>query len=181
MFSLAAFEIKSDQPRVFHEGEIIEGLAKVLRIRRGKVFLRELKTRRLLYHDIPINEIIPRAEFAVVAKGISSLSPKDFVIDRAQLDRYTSDLGAILQQARAVPELDSHGQMHGFRMAMMQPGSLFEKIGLRQGDVITSVNGDRLNSAQKGIELYNQFRSDSSFRIEVLRNGRTEVISYSVR
>jgi general secretion pathway protein C len=78
-----------------------------------------------------------------------------------------------LKQATVVPS--SGG---GFLVRRIQPGSLYEKLGMRAGDIIKSVNGQPINTAEDAIRLYQQMSSISSVQMEIMRGGKSESIYY---
>ena len=78
-----------------------------------------------------------------------------------------------LKQATLVPS--SGG---GFLVRQIQPGSLYEKLGVRAGDVIKSVNGQPINTAEDAIKLYQQMSSISSVQMEITRGGKSESLNY---
>ncbi|MHB1140902.1 MAG: type II secretion system protein N [Sulfuricaulis sp.] len=78
-----------------------------------------------------------------------------------------------LKQATLVPS--SGG---GFLVRQIQPGSLYEKLGMRAGDVIKSVNGQPINTAEDAIRLYQQMSSISSVQMEITRGGKNESLYY---
>ncbi|BAV33858.1 hypothetical protein SCL_1553 [Sulfuricaulis limicola] len=78
-----------------------------------------------------------------------------------------------LKQATLVPS--SGG---GFLVRQIQPGSLYEKLGMRAGDVIKSVNGQPINSAEDAIRLYQQISSISSVQMDITRGGKSESLYY---
>ena len=51
----------------------------------------------------------------------------------------------LLRQARAVPHRQN-GKTVGFKVVGNRSNSLFRSLGLRSGDVLTSVNGESLDS-----------------------------------
>ena len=79
------------------------------------------------------------------------------------------------QQARVIPFAGG-----GFVMSQIQPGSLYEKLGLRAGDVIKTFNGQPLNSAEDAMRLYQQMSSFSSVQMEIMRGGRSEFLYYQL-
>ena len=97
------------------------------------------------------------------------------VVDRRQLQQ---QLGKpeFLSQALIVPNPDG-----GFLVRQVQPGSLYEKLGLRQGDVIRNVNGQTLTSMDDVMRLYQQFGSAQRVLVEVQRQGRNETLYYDMR
>jgi general secretion pathway protein C len=97
------------------------------------------------------------------------------VVDRRQLQQ---QLGRpeFLSQALIVPNPDG-----GFLVRQIQPGSLYEKLGLRPGDVIRNVNGQALTSMDDVMRLYQQFGSAQRVLVEVQRQGRNETLYYDMR
>lgn len=87
-----------------------------------------------------------------------------------------SELGAgfgkIINAARLVPNL-ADSQMNGFKIFAIDPSSLFSKVGLQNGDIITQVNDVSLKNPDQGFALYEAFRNEREVRISVLRNGST--------
>jgi general secretion pathway protein C len=97
------------------------------------------------------------------------------VVDRRQLQQ---QLGKpeFLSQALIVPNPDG-----GFLVRQIQPGSLYEKLGLRPGDVIKNVNGQALTSMEDVMRLYQQFGSAQRVLVEVQRQGHNETLYYDMR
>lgn len=97
------------------------------------------------------------------------------LVDRRQLQQ---QLGRpeFLSQALIVPNPGG-----GFLVRQIQPGSLYEKLGLRPGDVIRNVNGQALTSMEDVMKLYQQFGSAQRVLVEVQRQGRNETLYYDMR
>ncbi len=66
----------------------------------------------------------------------------------------------------------------GFLMKQIQPGSLYEKLGLRTGDVLKSINGQPLNSAEDAMRMYQQLSNISDVQLEIVRGGKPETLYY---
>jgi len=81
-----------------------------------------------------------------------------------------------LSQALIVPNAGG-----GFRVGQVQAGSLYERLGLRVGDVIRSVNGQPINSMDEVMRLYQQFGSVKEVNVEVLRAGVPQTLHVSLR
>jgi len=78
---------------------------------------------------------------------------------------------ALYSQARIVPKWEE-GEMVGVQLNQVKPGSLYEKIGIQSGDVITSLNGIQIDSPQASSRLLTEFTQAEEFRIEI-EGGRT--------
>lgn len=85
----------------------------------------------------------------------------------------------VLRQASIVPNASG-----GFLVRSMKPGSVYETLGLRTGDVIRGVNGEPINSLSDALKLYARLRSGNAagpVTVEVSRAGRTETLQYHLQ
>ncbi|MDH5637244.1 MAG: hypothetical protein OEZ04_02000 [Nitrospinota bacterium] len=103
------------------------------------------------------------------------------MISKIYLESQLKNMNQLLTQVRAVPNLDSSGNTNGFKLFAIQKGSIFEKIGLSEQDVVQSINGVELNSAEKGLELFQVLRNESNFNVDVLRGGNKTTLRFSTR
>ena len=95
-----------------------------------------------------------------------------YTVEREQLaaQMRTPDF---LRQATMIPSKSG-----GFQVQQIQAGSLYEKLGLRAGDVIKAVNGQPINSADDAIRLYQQIPNIGSVQMEITRGGKAENLYY---
>jgi len=166
------------------DGEI-ENIARVTAIERRKVIFRNLNNNRLEFIEIPKDNAVSfgvGAPPAPTGGGIDKKSEFEFTVDQALITAQTADLGAVLQQARMVPNIvpGTGGQVQGFRFVAIQPGSVYEKLGFKPMDVIKKVNNDDVNSPTKAMEMYNALKTEGRITLTVERNGRDETFIYNV-
>ena len=107
--------------------------------------------------------------------GIKRNSNNSFTISRDQLTQQMQN-PEFLTQALMVPNAGG-----GFLVREIQPGSVYQKLGLRVGDVIKNVNGQPVNSVEDVMRLYAQFGSASNVQIDVRRAGRDESLVYNIQ
>jgi general secretion pathway protein C len=110
---------------------------------------------------------------AAIPEGlVRETAPNQYTVARDKLSEHmrTPDF---LSQATLVPS--SGG---GFLVRHIQPGSLYQKLGLRVGDVIKSINGQPLNTAEDAVKLYQQMASLNSVNLEIMRSGKIESLNY---
>jgi len=76
----------------------------------------------------------------------------------------------------AVPVVvKKRGKQIGYRLQAQQKGNeLMQEVGLEANDVITEINGIKLNNPQNGLGALRQLSTANSVSITVMRNG-TEV------
>lgn len=176
---------KNDMVPVKVDGVIPENVGTVTKIERNKVIFRNNMTQRLEYIEM-------KEEGTKINFGVSAFKPQqvgevlkkgetEFELKRGDIDRLTSNLPDLLQQARAVPRMGPNGQIECWNIADLQQGSLYERLGIKRGDCIKSVNGEKVDSPAKAMELYNALRSNSNaINIGIERSGRDENFNYNI-
>ena len=104
-------------------------------------------------------------------------SGTNFTVDRSTLTQQMQK-PEFLSQALMVPNAGG-----GFLVREIQPGSVYEKLGMRPGDVIRSVNGQPINNMEEVMKLYQQLGGINrmgNIAIDVTRGGRTESLQYNI-
>ena len=112
--------------------------------------------------------------------GIHRVAPNRYVLDRSTVDGNLQNMSKLFTEIRAVPNLQN-GTSNGFRLSEIESGSIFDKIGLKDGDVLTSVGGQPVNDPGKAIALLPTLRSSSSISLTVMRNGAPMQFYYNIR
>ncbi len=102
------------------------------------------------------------------------------IIHRSYLNRSIQNFPKLLSQARVVPHFNQ-GKADGFVINNIVPNSLYQHIGLRNGDIILKVNGQAITSAQQGMQMYQALQNASSIDLELRRNGATLPIHYQIQ
>jgi len=69
----------------------------------------------------------------------------------------------------------------GFKMVSLEKGSVYERLGLKQGDVIKTINGKPVNNPKDAMELTNLLKSTDKIEIELLRDGSTQKMTYQIK
>ncbi len=186
--SIAALEIKGkNKSGSYMVGADVDGFCKIEKISRNVVFIRNSSNGMLEYIEMTkgANKVAfdsVKAGSTNTAKNVLSTGSNQFTLSRATLLKYTNDLSSILMQARAVPNRDNAtGEINGFRILDMQPGSIYEELGFQRMDVIKGVNGEPVDSIQKAMEMYNTLKNGNQVKIQIERGGRAETFTYDIK
>jgi general secretion pathway protein C len=102
------------------------------------------------------------------------------VINRNEIESSLKDMGTMLSQAQIRPYY-TEGAPDGFIISNIRPGSVYEKVGLMNGDVIQGADDRRLITAEDVTSLYNTLKAGSSLTLRVLRGGRQETLQFAFR
>ena len=87
-----------------------------------------------------------------------------------------TNLNHLATQARIVPARKENG----FKLFSIKPGSIYKKIGLKNGDIIKSINGIDLSSPDKALEAYQRLRSADKLSLDIVRRGKKESLDYTI-
>jgi type II secretory pathway component PulC len=91
------------------------------------------------------------------------------------------DLPNILMQASAEPVMDASGNIMGFMLDQIEAGSIYEKSGIQNGDIIKSINGEELNNIQATVKLLHTLKSAENIDMEIDRKGTSMPFSIKVQ
>ncbi len=184
--SLAAIQDKGDNKLYpVRIGDMIGENVQIVSVEARKVIFINSTARRKEFLEIPEDPAIKistanlRPKSAPTA-GINQLEENRFVIGRQEIDSQMANFNALLTQARAVPEMRG-GQMVGFRLTQIVPNSFYQKAGFKDGDVIRSVNGEKVTDAAKAFELLQGLKSMSSLDMTIERGGKEVNFNYDIR
>ena len=112
--------------------------------------------------------------------GVEQVSDTEFIIDEAELQNQLANINQLILQARVVPNF-SAGKIDGFKIFAIKPNSIFRKLGLRNGDVLVSVNGVLLDNPQKGLQVFQDLQGQRQFNIDLRRRAENMSYNYEVR
>lgn len=86
----------------------------------------------------------------------------------------------ILRKAVIEP-YTANGQMEGLKIGGLENIKLAKDLGLKNGDIIRTVNGHRLTSKQKAYQVLKKARSQPTINLELLRGDETKRLSFVLR
>jgi len=112
--------------------------------------------------------------------GIRAVGPGQYAIERPYFENQLKNISGLLVQIRAIPNRDKDGTINGFKVFQIQQGSMFNRIGLKNNDVIRQINGQALNSAEAGLALFSSLKNETHFAIDLLRNNEKKTMAIDV-
>jgi general secretion pathway protein C len=91
-----------------------------------------------------------------------------------------SYLEDVFHKARIEPYVQQ-GQTEGLKISGLQDTPLTGLFGLRNGDVVQTLNGQSLTSKQKAFQVIQKARTQSKLQLQILRNGKAKDLSVDLR
>ncbi|VEN72554.1 conserved hypothetical protein [Candidatus Desulfarcum epimagneticum] len=99
---------------------------------------------------------------------------------RSVIEKSLTDISGLMKDIRVRPHLEN-GRPAGMALSRVRPSSIFRKMGLAGGDILTGVNGKRIQSAGDAMRLYQGLKNDRSISVDIIRRGRKHIIDYSFK
>lgn len=185
--SIATIEVKSKNATLaLRVGKDIPGIATLVRVERNKAIIRNLGNNRLEFIEIKqasklaFNSSKP---MTTSNKGgeVKVTGQNRYEVNRADVLKYTSDMASVLQQAAMQPRRNANGEIECFKFLAIQPGSIYTQLGFQVGDCLKGVNGEKIDSPAKAMEMYNALKTSNNIKIQVERDGRDQENDYTVK
>jgi len=107
----------------------------------------------------------------------STRAPTDW---QQTVERLRQNPEELAKRVQIVPVLDN-GKLSGVRISAGTDTALIHQIGLRPGDIVTSVNGAPVDSVARGQQILDSLRTASSARVTVLRDGKPTDVTVSLK
>lgn len=97
----------------------------------------------------------------------------------AEVEKSFENFSELVRQALVVPFMKD-GAAVGFQIQRIQPGSVFQRLGLQNQDVIRSVNGEPITTADQALRLFSLFRNERNVTLDVDRGAQSLKMSYII-
>ena len=101
-------------------------------------------------------------------------------IAQDELQGSINNINELLTQVRIRPYF-RQGKPEGLIVSQIQADSIFNKLGLMNGDIIGSVNGKQMSSPEEAFQLYNSLNEGSQVSIEITRRGQKKLFIYDIQ
>jgi general secretion pathway protein C len=141
----------------------------VARIERGRVILDNAGRREELKLSDEIRparapRVAKRASRSRRSRSRAAKPPKPEPSARGGLD---IDASALLKQARILPKYED-GVMVGIEISKIQPDSLYEQVGVQEGDVVMELNGVKIDSPAASKSLMDAIKEGQTLEMLVM-------------
>jgi general secretion pathway protein C len=100
---------------------------------------------------------------------------------RSMINNAIQDVSKLMTQVKITPKLGEDGRQEGLSMSNIKPNSIFRRMGLRNGDVLKSVDGQEIQSVDDALKLYENLRSADAVSVQIQRRGTERTIEYNIR
>jgi type II secretory pathway component PulC len=184
--SIASVQVRG-KPLNVREGDKIKSMAKVSRIDRLYMIVKNLKTGDCEYVERKgsqshkkLNILNPtlgkKVMDKVMEQGIKNVG-NHFTIKKAVKEKMLNNISQVLTQAKAIPIRSADGNMN-FKITEIEAGSIYSQLNIQNGDVITRINGKPIQGINEVMNMFGSFREMSNLSLSIKRNGEEENLDY---
>ncbi len=164
----------------YHLGEKLPDDGQIEEIRRNRVKIRN-RDGSLTTLEILEAQAAPAANKRPAGKTpeIRQVGENRWQIPRTTAEASRQNLSEELRLAQMQPRI-IEGRTDGFLIRSIKRSSMLNKLGLRRGDVIMSVNDIALDSPEKALQVFQQLREARQINLAVERKGKAMTFAYEL-
>jgi len=178
-FSGAVLEDASGQTFYRINQKLPDG-SEIIKVQRDKIILRRADSSTTEIQVVDDTKIVNVSKPVANGAGVRKLAEGKFMVDQREVTASTENISQLLTQARALPYMEQ-GKTVGFRISEIVPGSLYEKIGLLNGDIIQKINSQDVDDPAKFFQMYQSLKEERSISIDLMRGGQRQTLNYEIQ
>jgi general secretion pathway protein C len=169
---------KTRKQTLIKPGDLVSG-AKVVRIKRNAIdVMIDKQALTLKIEERTEAPIVPPASDKTPSAPVASGGT--ITVNRSEIEAALSDMGSMLRQAQVQPYFKA-GVPEGFIITNIQPGSLYQRMGIVNGDILQGADGRKIQTADDMVSLLNTLKGASGAALSLMRRGKQQTLDYQFR
>jgi len=113
-------------------------------------------------------------------QGIQKLAERRYAIKRSTLDLALRNLGLLARSVRVMPDARD-GKPFGFRLFAIGADGPVAKLGLRNDDVLVSINGLDIATPERVLDAYSKLKTAPRLVLALIRERHEIAQEYTIR
>jgi general secretion pathway protein C len=177
-------EPRKREQNLFRVGDTLEG-AQVKEIRREQVILtvngrdEVLRMAEAPSRSQPVAANAPAQAPSTPFQEEGGGGSQQVNLSRSEVESAMDNVNSLMRQARIRPHF-RNGKPDGLTLSRVRRDSIFTRLGLRSGDIITGVDGQPIQSVDDALKFYNSLKSASNLNLQIRRRGQTQTLQYAI-
>ena len=115
-----------------------------------------------------------------MAKGIEKVNDTNYNLSRSMLTKVLDNAGKIIGIAAVAPKMEG-GRSIGMEIRGIRPNTLLTKLGIQNGDLLESINGQSLSNPDAALGAYTTLRTADKFNLTIRRGDQSMTINYNLQ
>lgn len=171
--AFAVMEEKNKKKQgLYQTGDKIQG-AVIRKVLRGKVILRVKGKDEVL--EMEQSKAGKRGSRA--GSGGTRGDGYTITVGHDDLQKSLGNINSLLTQVRIRP-LVKNGKPDGLVLSHVKRGSIFSKLGLKNGDVVKRIDDKEIKSPDDAFAFYNRLKSGAELSLEIRRGSEMKTLNY---
>ncbi|KPL25668.1 MAG: hypothetical protein AMJ75_00125 [Phycisphaerae bacterium SM1_79] len=179
-------DIRTKVQDLYETGDVIQG-ARIEKIERNRVILLNEGTHEVLDLSVanggsaPVERTVRDevSEKPSAAEAVKITSPTEREIDKRAFLAKIGGMEAVLKTVKVSPYV-VNGEAKGLRITGLEGLSMARYVGLENGDVIQTINGQSVTNKRKAFQVLRKARLLSSSDIQLLRGKEEMALSFRI-
>lgn len=159
---------------LYRHDDIVQG-AQIKKILREKVILSVNGNNEILHIVEPQSSGKARRIRNVSNRQRKQPVRQRRVLRSSQIQKALSNIDTLMSQANIRPHAD------GFKITRIRPSSIFRRMGLRNGDIITAANNQPIDSVSDAMDIWQDLTAGGETSLKIKRRGRTRIFDYRIK
>ncbi|WP_373029964.1 PDZ domain-containing protein [Sulfurovum sp.] len=101
------------------------------------------------------------------------------IIDKSLVDHYAKNMDDIYKNI-GISEVKKGNDLQGFRISFVRKGTPFAKLGVKRGDVIKAINGQKIDSYDAAFDVYKNISNIDNLTLVIERGKEEMELEYEV-
>ncbi|MGB8413695.1 MAG: type II secretion system protein GspC [Candidatus Binatus sp.] len=111
---------------------------------------------------------------------LKKLGPGKFEASRTEVQQTMENPVQFFSQMRAMPHF-VNGKTDGFSISQVAPGSVFDQLGLQNGDLVTSIDGKPVTNPMQAMALMQAMKTQTALDLTVNRGGAPTAVHLDLK
>jgi type II secretion system protein C len=179
--------VKTKVQDLYRTGDVIEG-TQIESIDRNKIVLLSNGRREILnlYVAGSTTDRIETVAEPVAAQKedasdvVNIISSTEREINKRAFLARVGGMEAILKKVKVAPFIEG-GEEKGVRITGLEDLSMARYVGFENGDIIQNINGSTVTNRRKAFQILRKARSQSSIKIQLLRNQQEKQLLFGIK
>ena len=168
-------DLETEDCGVYKLNDLISG-ARIMEITLGKVLLQKNGQRQLL-----LTRNNGRSVTLSKLPAITNILPNVMLVNRPQAIEQIKSVNELLAKIKILPVPDAGpDNLWGLRINNIPAGSVIDEAGIQSGDLIYSIQGQKIESMLDVMRMFRRLRSENEIIISLLRDGQSVTLRYEI-
>lgn len=145
----------------------------------GKIPDQEVASAKENEKSRPSKTSIGKTKFGNQPDRVVSAPGKPIPLKISRINDAFTDLDTLVKEVR-VKQVFNEEEPEGFILSNIEPTSVLKQIGLRIGDMVTGINGQKISTVDQALNFYEGLSPGDQVSIQLKRRGRPTTIEYII-